>query len=81
MAHTEKAVRAAKKGCYLPFKYDFETPDPLLMLLIGVAYSTITPLIVPFAIMYFIAAQVCHGVSATKTSHVTINSSFYAPFL
>jgi len=57
MAHTEKAVRAAKKGCYLPFKYDFETPDPLLMLLIGVAYSTITPLIVPFAILYFIAAQ------------------------
>jgi len=58
MSNTERARQANMKPMYKPFEYDLKTADPLLFLLIGMAYSTISPLIVPFAIIYFTAAQI-----------------------
>ena len=55
---TDKSRRKVWEVTYEPFEFDIEIPDVLLMILIGTTYSVIAPLIVPFAVFYFMFAQV-----------------------
>eukprot|EP00959_Pyramimonas_sp_CCMP1952_P208381 4359098-Pyramimonas_sp.AAC.1 len=56
---------------YKPFEYDLHVPYALLFFQIALAYLSIAPLIVPFAVMFFYGMQVrverCDAAAGIRT--------------
>jgi len=57
LAKTERTKKLTMQPLYKPFEYDLHIPYSLLFFQIAISFLTISPLIVPFAIMFFYCMQ------------------------